>query len=317
MDENRTTILPKDMRLRLVVIGILISLFIITVVIMVFSYQNSILMKNIARKTNSTKIQNAFSGISIRGKAAIVYDLATHKILFAKNAEAQLPLASVTKLLTIYSAVKYLGIGADIPITRADVLVYGDSGFDPGEIFKLGTLARLTLAASVNDGAAAIARTTALYVKKNVPNLLSSVADAAGLVQMYTLNGSGLDSNASVSGGYGSPYDVALLAGKLIIEAPSIVSATTKPIVTAVSLDGISHTKRNTNPDVTKIAGILLSKTGYTTLAGGNLVVVFDASFEHPIAVVVLGSTEKGRFQDVQKLIDATRAYLAGIPLRV
>lgn len=317
MDKNKTTILPNDIRLRLSAIGILIFLFIIAVIMMVFSHQNSVLTKNIIRKTSSIKIQGAFSDISIRGKAAIVYDLATHKILFAKNAEAQLPLASVTKLLTMYSAVKYLGIGADIPITRADVLVYGDSGFDPGEVFKLGALARLTLAASVNDGAAAIARTTALYVKKNVPNLLSSVAEAAGLVQMYTLNGSGLDSNASVSGGYGSPYDVALLAGKLIIEAPSIVSATTKPIVTAVSLGGISHTKYNTNPNVTKIAGILLSKTGYTTLAGGNLVVVFDASFGHPIAVVVLGSTEKGRFLDVQKLINATRAYLAGIPLRV
>jgi len=59
---------------------------------------------------------------------------------------------------------------------------------------------------------------------------------------------------------------------------------------------------------VTSIPGILLSKTGYTDLAGGNLVVVFDAGINHRVAVVVLGSTQTARFTDVEKLIHATLA---------
>jgi D-alanyl-D-alanine carboxypeptidase len=55
---------------------------------------------------------------------------------------------------------------------------------------------------------------------------------------------------------------------------------------------------------------LLGSKTGLTDLAGGNLAVVFDAGFDHPVGVVVLGSSEKGRFEDVEKLVWSTIEYL-------
>ncbi len=308
MDEKG--ILLLDTRMRRIAAGTILFLFAFAIGITLYlhPYQSSKITI-----TTRPKITDAFSSVSLVGKAAIVYDLTTGKILFSKNGHAQLPLASVTKLLTVYTAVKYLGLHARIPITQSDVDVYGDSGFDPGEVFTLEPLAGLTLTGSVNDGAAAIARATASHMKKTIPELLSSVAQGIGLAQMYTLNGSGLDSSATISGGYGSPYDVAVLAGKLLKEAPSIASFTTKPSATVTSLNGITHTKYNTDPYVSNIAGLRLSKTGYTTLAGGNLVVIFDASFGHPIAIVVLGSTEKSRFTDVLKLIKATRSYLSAV----
>ncbi len=313
MDDTGTFLL--NTQIRRISAGAVLFLFVFAIGITLYAHPFPFKKNANASIIENNTMANAFSSVSIVGKAAVVYDLSTHKILFSKNSSAQLPLASVTKLLTVYTAVKYLGINAHIPITRSDIKVDGDSDFDPGEVFTLKKLAGITLAGSINDGAAAIARTTAARVnaKKGVSKLLSSVAQSEGLAQMYALNGSGLDSNATVSGGYGSPYDVALLAGKLLREAPSIVAFTTKPTATVTSLNGITHTKRNTDPYVADIAGIRLSKTGYTTLAGGNLVVIFDASFGHPIAVVVLGSTEKSRFTDVLKLIKATRSYLASV----
>jgi D-alanyl-D-alanine carboxypeptidase len=59
----------------------------------------------------------------------------------------------------------------------------------------------------------------------------------------------------------------------------------------------------------------MMSKTGYTDLAGGNLAVVFDAGIGHPVAVVVLGSTKEERFTDVQRLVRATSAQFAGLRL--
>ncbi len=103
------------------------------------------------------------------------------------------------------------------------------------------------------------------------------------------------------------------MAGAFLKEAPYIAEATTHLSTSATSTSGTVLTRNNTNHEVATTEGILLSKTGYTDLAGGNLVVVFDASIEHPIAVVVLGSTEKDRFTDVDKLIAATRAQFAGI----
>ncbi|HEC93972.1 MAG TPA: D-alanyl-D-alanine carboxypeptidase [Candidatus Kaiserbacteria bacterium] len=308
MDDSGIFLL--NTRSRRIAAGTVIFLFVFAIGITLYVHPYQLHDTTITAKSKTT---DAFSSVSIVGKAAIVYDLTTDKILFSKNAHAQLPLASITKLLTVYTAVKYLGIHARIPITHADVAVDGDSGFDPGEVFALEPLAGFTLAGSINDGAVAIARATASRVKKSIPELLSSVAQASGLTQIYALNGSGLDSSATVSGGYGSPYDVAILAGKLLNEAPGIASFTTKSTTTITSINGIVHTKQNTDPYVTDIAGIRLSKTGYTNLAGGNLVVVFDASFGHPVAIVVLGSTEKDRFTDVLKLIKATRSYLANV----
>jgi D-alanyl-D-alanine carboxypeptidase len=53
-----------------------------------------------------------------------------------------------------------------------------------------------------------------------------------------------------------------------------------------------------------KIPSLIASKTGFTDLAGGNLAVIFDAGFEYPIIVVVLGSSQTGRFTDVEKLVN-------------
>jgi len=53
-----------------------------------------------------------------------------------------------------------------------------------------------------------------------------------------------------------------------------------------------------------------LSQTGYTDLAGGNLIIAFDAGFDHPIVITVLGSTIDDRITDVEKLVWATLAYL-------
>ena len=70
------------------------------------------------------------------------------------------------------------------------------------------------------------------------------------------------------------------------------------------------HVAVNTDLDIGKIPGLLASKTGFTALAGGNLVVAFDASIGRPIIVVVLGSTEDGRFTDVAQLTSSSLAYI-------
>src|SRR5512146_759380 len=63
----------------------------------------------------------AHAPAQIEAKAAIVYDLVTGETLYAHNADAQLPLASLTKLLTVYAALSELS--PDTPVTvPADAL---------------------------------------------------------------------------------------------------------------------------------------------------------------------------------------------------
>ena len=255
---------------------------------------------------------SAFDTVSIEAKAAIVYDLATGETLYARNANAQLPLASLTKLLTVYAALAELPPETPITIPADAALVEAPRAFNVGQVLSLGDLARLTLTASLNDGAAAIAITTATHQNRSEHEMLAGAAAALDLGQTYALNGSGLDVNAAVSGGYGSAQDLARLAGALVARAPNIAVATTRPTAQAVSTGGTSFTVKNTDPITNTIPHLLLSKTGFTDLAGGNLALVFDVGIEHPIAVVVLGSSVKARFTDGAALVSATLAHFAG-----
>jgi len=254
----------------------------------------------------------AFADVRLEGKAAIVYDLATGEVLYERNSRSQLPLASLTKLLTVYAAADTLSTDATVTITDTALLSDGESGFSAGERFAFDDLARLALVSSSNDATAAIAESAAIARATTGKNLLAGAASAMGLSQTYALNGTGLDESTSISGGYGSARDIAKLSGELLKKAPEIARASVAPSITIYSKDGVAHTLRNTNPDVVRVPNILLSKTGFTDLAGGNLAVVYDAGIGHPIAVVVLGSSRDGRFRDVDTLISRTNEYFAG-----
>lgn len=256
---------------------------------------------------------DAFARVPLQASAAIVYDLATKETLYEKNADAQLPLASLTKLLTVYAALTALPHETPITIQKSAVAVEAPRAFSAGQTLSLADLARLTLTASLNDGAAAIASATASRENRSEGDMLVSAAGALNLSQTYAVNGNGLDMNVAISGGYGSARDMARLSGALAALAPSVAAATTRSSAQAVSAGGTSFTVKNTDPMVGSLPRLLLSKTGYTDLAGGNLALVFDVGMGHPIAVVVLGSSLSARFTDGAALVAATLAHFAGV----
>lgn len=260
-----------------------------------------------ADNTSSTPT-NPFSNAHLTGQAAIVVDLSTGQTLYSQNADMQLPLASLTKLLTMYEAQSILSPDSIVTISSTSLAQDGDYGFVLGEKFAYKDISRLTMVASSNDAAEAIAEAAEAQSGDTPAQFMSAAVRQANLSRTVAINSTGLDIDATEAGAYGSARDIAKLGGEFLVQAPDISRATTKPSITIYSSAGVPHTLSNTNPDVSSIPGLLLSKTGYTDLAGGNLAVVFDAGINHRIAVVVLGSTEKGRFSDVETLIHATLA---------
>ncbi len=77
---------------------------------------------------------------SITAKAAIVYDPTTKKVLFDKNADASLPLASLTKLMTATAVLAEMNEDTPVTITPEDLKPDGDWGFKPGEVWSLHDL---------------------------------------------------------------------------------------------------------------------------------------------------------------------------------
>ena len=262
----------------------------------------------------TTTPQAPFITAPIEAKAAIVYDLVTSETLYEKNPGAQLPLASLTKLLTVYAALTVLSPDTLVTVSSEAASAEYPHAFATGTTFALADIARLTLTASLNDGAVSIAQATAEKTGLSTAGTLAAAAAALDLHETYALNGNGLDLNTAVSGGYGSAHDVARLAGAVVAGAPHIALATTRESAEARSIDGQLYHAKNTDPITDSIPRLLLSKTGFTDLAGGNLALVFDAGMGHPIAVVVLGSSKDARFTDGFSLVAATLAHFAGVP---
>lgn len=274
--------------------------------------------KDIANETESVSIiqNNPFENISIRAKAVFVWDVNKQKALYSFNEEAQLPLASLSKLMTALTAVELLSESAVVTIERDSLNEEGDSGLFVDEKWKLRDLLDFTLLVSSNDGADAIASAAGflesnfsddILERKNAfAQKMNEKANEIGLTQTYFINSTGLDISVAASGGYGSARDIALLLEYIILNNPQIVDATRYSELKISSLNNIEHIAKNTNDAVNSIPGLIASKTGFTNLAGGNLVIAFDAGINHPIIVSVLGSTEDGRFIDVEKLVAAS-----------
>ena len=252
--------------------------------------------------------KDPFDGLNLVGQAAIVVDLSNGQTLYSQNADTPLPLASLTKLITFYEAQRVLTPQSLVTISSTSLAQDGDYGFALGETFTYQDLARLALTDSSNDAAEAIAEAAATATGQTIPAYMASAVQAAGLSHTTATNATGLDISTTQAGSYGTARDVVKVAQEFLAAAPVISNATTKSSVTIYSTAGVPHSLPNTNPDVSSLSGLLLSKTGYTDLAGGNLAVIFDAGIDHPVAVVVLGSTHDARFTDVEKLMHATLA---------
>lgn len=250
---------------------------------------------------------NPFNTISLQAKSAYVWDVKNKKVLFAKNADEILPLASIAKIMTANVATDLLSPTTTISINKEALSQEGDNSLLLDERWTFKKLLDFTLAVSSNDGASAIA-------SKASPTFIDQMNEKAktiGLSSMKFYNPTGLDESLTQSGAYGSATDVAKLFAYTMQAHPEIFNATRSAKFTVSSLDGFNHVAINTDAEVNNIPGIIGSKTGFSDLAGGNLAIVYDAGVNYPIIVVVLGSTYDGRFDDVTALVRAANQTLS------
>jgi len=258
---------------------------------------------------------SSFNNIEIIGESAFVYDVRGQKVLYEKNPDARLPLASITKLMTALVAYEIVSEDTTVPISYSAILQDGNSGFTDGDRFSLSSLMELTLTSSSNDGAYAMAAAVGAMLDKGKPattfvEAMNIRAQELGLTQTSFKNPTGLDISEREAGALGSARDVAFLMDYILKNQPDILELTTNPSVMVADEGGSTYQVNNTNNLIGNISGLIGSKTGYTTLAGGNLTIAYDASLNRPIIVVVLGSSRSGRFLDVSKLVDASRDYV-------
>ena len=319
---------PEDQSERIPILGQLGILALILLLIFGTGYAPKVLKSIENARTNTANIPDtqvavvhqeidtsAFEDITVRAGSAYVYDVTTNTVLYEKNASEQLPLASITKLMTALVAYELLADNFEVPVTSAALQQDGNSGLLDGESFTLENILDLTLLSSSNDGAYAIADEAGSQIVEDgdastFVEAMNIKAKELGLSQTYFRNPTGLDISTTEGGAYGSARDVAFLMKHILNNYPNIIEGTTHSRASIQNDYGTAHRVDNTNPTVSNIEGLIGSKTGYTDLAGGNLAIAFDAALNRPVVVVVLGSTHNARFDDVLTLSDAARSAI-------
>ncbi len=266
----------------------------------------------LVEEPKSKVVSDVFNDINLIAKSAVVKDLNTGKILYSKNADTTLPLASITKILTVLTFDKLFD-EETAQIKLQDLLTEGNSNLIVGESFDTKDLIDLTLTVSSNDGATALASNVinsfSSYQEIDFIEEMNKLAKKIGMNQSVFYNETGLDINESKAGAYGSASDVAKLFEYALKNRKDLFDATTKSNLTVESQEGLIHNAQNTNKIVNDLPNILVGKTGYTDIAGGNLAVAIDPSLNRPVLIIVLGSTIDGRFEDINLLAEKTIEY--------
>lgn len=235
----------------------------------------------------------------IEAKAALAQNLLAGEVLFSKNADEILPLASLTKIVTLLTIFDKLEWNEEVEISRAAVLIPEPSTLRVGERLLARDLAAMVMVESSNDAVFALFEHANLNQDLFL-NFMREKAEAFGAVSMNFNNITGLDETSSISGGYGSAKDMMKIA-KAALDSKIWQLGIVREII---SREGVRHALKPTNDLAPELSPLLGSKTGYTDLAGGNLLVIVEYPIGHPLGIVVLGSSEKGRFEDVKKILE-------------
>ena len=245
-------------------------------------------------------------------QTGILVDIDNRKVLWAKKCRKSVPIASMTKMMTVLLAFedidnknKDITLETVIPVTNEAYRIGGSQVYlDPREKFPLKELLRTIMISSANDSAYLVAQylgngDVSIFVKAmnnrakelNMPNAHFSNPD--GLPEKY----SGEDNKATAEG-------LVFLAEQLLKYPPVTEWATTR---LAYFREGSKKPMMlvNTNRLVRdKFNGITGLKTGYIRRSGFCLTATCDRDGKRLIAVVTGFKSSKERNMFVKNLLN-------------
>ena len=229
-------------------------------------------------------------GPPIQARAAILVDRASNAVLWTKNPDDPLPMASTTKMMTALVALETLSPDQRVTVPSEAVVGQASMGLDPGEAVSVETLLYGALLVSGNDAAMTLAIRAAGNVDAFVERMNARAAEW-GLNNTHFANPHGLDAPDHVS----SALDLAAL-GRRVLSNPLLASiVATRSIV----IGGYSLT--NTNKLLTSYPGADGVKTG-TTDAAGQVLVASATRGKNSAISVVMNSPD--RFAESTRLLD-------------
>ncbi len=224
------------------------------------------------------------------------------KILFKKEIDKKLPIASVTKLMTAVVVLENYSLQSEIKISKEAIDQEGESGrLNIDEIISTEDLLYIMLIESSNDAAEAFAENMG---KEKFIELMNQKAKSLEMENTFFVNPNGLDAAGQNSLNYSSALDLAKLVIYIQKNHPLIGEILSRKEFSFNSPDGqFRHSLVSTN-SLLYDSQTLWGKTGYTKKANGCMVnLIRPQSNDNLIIInVVLGADD--RFYEIQRLTD-------------
>ena len=238
---------------------------------------------------------------SLPHKSCLLMEASTGRVLFESNADDQLPIASVTKVMATLLIVEAIDGGRlslqdTVTVSDRAASMGGSQVFlEPGEQMSVDDLLKSLIVVSANDATVALAEAVCGSEEAFIAEM-NEKANALGLTNTHFVNTNGLP----IEGHYSSARDVALTTRELL-KHPLVLNYTT------IWMDSIrdgAFGLANTNKLIRFYQGANGMKTGFTSEAGYCLSGTAARNGMQLIAVVLGSPTSDDRFALAKQLLD-------------
>jgi D-alanyl-D-alanine carboxypeptidase (penicillin-binding protein 5/6) len=229
-------------------------------------------------------------------RAFYIVNASNGEVLAAHDADIALPMASLTKLMTVIVALQHLKLDDEVTVSREAAQVGEERiPLTAGQRISVRDLLKGALIQSANDAADALADAAADGDQAQFVSWMNARAQAIGLHHTHFVRPDGLDAPGHVA----SARDIAVLA-QVAMHSPVVRSLVRERSAT---IEGGGFTVHTWNDLLGVVPGVIGVKTGHTNNAGWCQV----AAVRRPgytMYVVILGSpTRAQRNADLERLI--------------
>lgn len=205
-------------------------------------------------------------------RSAVLMDAESGRILFAKNSQEEMPMASTTKIMTCILALEEGDFSGPVSVSQeAASQPEVKLGMKSGQKFYLKDLLYSLMLESHNDSAVAIAEHVGGSVR-GFADMMNQKAEELGCDSTYFITPNGLDAQDENGIHHTTAEDLACIMKYCIMESPKkeeFLEITRADTYTFSDCDGAgSYSCSNHNTFLKMMEGALSGKTGFTADAG-------------------------------------------------
>lgn len=236
--------------------------------------------------------------LKITAKSALFIDVKSGEVLYSKNPQDRLPIASLVKVMTSVIALENRGLDEYVVVSERAASMEPDKMLlIAGEKLAIRELLYGLFLVSANDGAEVLAETVTGNREEFV-KLMNNKAQFLGMKDTLFVNPTGLDEKSGNS--YSTAYDLAVLTRYAIKTHPVLVEISQTPSVLWPKTENRQDYEMYSGINLlTSYKGVVGLKTGYTPNAGLTLITLAKRG-EYEVIGVLLDS---GNRRDEAKLL--------------